>query len=72
MQGTIDNQLLKNPLKKSTQDMYQSYHRYFDDLMDSVNCKQIPTVDNILVLIADMVQKKYSAGYIVKTVGGLR
>ena len=68
----INNELLKNPLKKSMQDMYQSYHRYFDDLMDSLNRQQIPTVDNVLVLIADMVQKKYSAGYTVKTVGGLR
>ena len=40
--------------------------------MDSVNREQILTVDNVLVLIADMVQKKYSAGYIVKTVGSLR
>ena len=66
---TIMVSLMQPTLQKSTYVLYKNYHSYFDQLLNSINHQPLPTVDNILLMIADMLSKTtaiiISAGWLI-------
>ena len=63
--------LTQPTLQKSTYVLYKNYHSYFDQLMNSINHQPIPTVNNILLMIADMLSKDYSNNYTSRLINSL-
>ena len=69
---TIAASLIHPSIQKSTYALYATYHSYFDQLMTSIKHKPTPTVENILLMIADMLSKNYSSRYISGLITSLR
>ena len=69
---TIAASLVRPSIQKSTYALYATYHSYFDQLMTSIQHKPTPTVENILLMIADMLSKNYSSRYISGLITSLR
>ena len=69
---TIAASLVHPSIQKSTYALYATYHSYFDQLMMSIQHKPTPTVENILLMIADMLSKNYSSRYISGLITSLR
>ena len=69
---TIAASLVHPSIQKSTYALYATYHSYFDQLMTSMQHKLTPTVENSLLMIADMLSKNYSSRYISVLITSLR
>ena len=69
---SIAASLIHPSIQKSTYALYATYHSYFDQLMMSIQHKPTPTVENILLMIADMLSKNYSSRYISGLITSLR
>ena len=69
---TITALLVHPGIQKSTYALYATYHSYFDQLMMSIQHKPTPTVENILLMIADMLSKNYSSRYISGLITSLK
>ena len=69
---TIAASLVHPSIQKSTYALYATYHSYFDQLMTSIQHTPTPTVENILLMIADMLSKNHSSRYISGLITSLR
>ena len=68
---SIAETLMHPSLQKSTYSLYKQYHTYFDQLMESIHHQPIPTVENILLMVANMHSKNYSNRYISRLINSL-